>query len=70
MDDDATIDFDSLPLTRILAIRENGAWSITMCTSWQTVRVRHDGAFDDALIEAAQRIYDGENDESGSMTVH
>lgn len=64
------IDFDSLPITSITARRENGRWVLTMCTSWQTVRVSVDGDFGEALETAAQRIYDGENDEPASTLVH
>ncbi len=64
------IDFDSLPITSIIAKREGGRWALAMQTSWQTVRVSVDGDFGEALEAAAQRIYDGENDEPASTLVH
>lgn len=64
------IDFDSLPITSIVARREGGRWLMTMSTSWQTVRVTVDGDYGEALEAAAQRIYDGENDEPPSIMVH
>lgn len=64
------IDFDSLPIVSVVARREGGKWVMTMCTSWQTVRVSVEGDFGEALEMAAQRIYDGENDEPSSLMVH
>lgn len=70
MDEADEIDFDTLPITHLNAHRDGGVWIVTMRTSWQVITITHDGDFGGALEKAAQRIVDGESDDSGLGAVH